>query len=77
MEVFVLELYNVEENLSYIVKIFEDFDVGMNFVKMLDKSYTWDVHQTYAVASNNTDIIYYLHKKKVVLDEMPNNKLFK
>ena len=79
MEVWVLEAYNSEDNYSEVLQVFENLDVGMDSINILNQGYTWKVYDNMSIAesNDNINIIYYLHKREVVLDEMPNNKLFK
>jgi len=81
MEVYVLESYDTDSNLSEILNVFENLEVGMNAINILNKGYKWETYHNFSVAESydidNCNIVYYLHKLEVILDEIPNNKLLK
>jgi hypothetical protein len=75
MEVWVLEEYFPQERTSNTLNVFENADVAMNTVNS-HEDIIWfelkDEDTIYCYMSNLlSDIIYYLNKFEVVLDEMP------
>jgi hypothetical protein len=72
MEVWVLEEYLPEEGCSETLGVYENADVAMNRINKLHQSVTWNAHENYWSSHRVDDIIYYINKFAVVLDEVPN-----
>jgi hypothetical protein len=73
MEVWVLEEYIPDEGTSETLNVYENADVAINEVKRLHTDIIWTQFKDGSWASNKVDdIIYYLNKFEVILDEVPN-----
>jgi hypothetical protein len=73
MEVWVLEQYLSAEGTSETLNVYENVDVAINEVKRLHIDIIWAQIKDGSWASNQVDdVIYYINKFEVILDEVPN-----
>jgi hypothetical protein len=70
MEVWILEEYSLEDGTTNILGVFENADVGL---RKVDNG-VWTQYDTYYRSNEVNDMIHYLEKFEVILDEIPIKK---